>query len=304
MAFYRVAPGQPVADVIADIMATWAVGEPITTTGVTHTGLTLGAVFDWTTIAEALTALAEMVNGQWDVVPVAGGGDLRFEARGTATLSSIVIHETGLVRMVKEQSDRQRLTTVQTVIGASPSGGTRTDEFQTDGVTREWPLTYPVDRVTEIALDGVSQDFSWLRRRVADRHRALGRRATQHADARPPAQELIVLYNWNFPLVITREIRRRASSPGGASIGSSRMPASTPSRPSRPAARRCSRATITRRPSTRRRSSPFWRGRSRASSPRCGCRRSASGASGGSSTARRSGGAGTSLIWSRGDRGA
>ena len=202
--FYRVPPGRPVILVVRDIMQTWAAGEPITTVGVVHTGLTLGAVFDWITIAEALTALAEMVNGQWNVVPVPGGGDLRFESRGAATLSPIVIHQTGLVRLVDEQIDRQRLTTVQTVIGASPSGGTRTDEFVTDGVTREWPLTYPVDRVTEISLDGVGQDFSgagaaW---RIDTRRSVV----IQLSDPIVPAgRELIVLYNWNFPLVITRE---------------------------------------------------------------------------------------------------
>ena len=202
--YVRTGENQVVGDVVRAVMRDHADGEGMTTTQVDASDVVRGDVFDYITVAEALSRLADQANCIWCVDPYL---DLVFRSRDSLTVSSVVLREgaDGNLQTIRQRSDRQHWRNVQTVIGATPQAGQRREDFTGDGARREYPLQYRVDRVVEVSVNGVSQGFTaetdpWS----VDTARSV----LVHDAAETPlasSDELSVLYNYNFPIVVTRE---------------------------------------------------------------------------------------------------
>ena len=202
--YVRTGENAVVGDIARGLISDYADGEGITTNQVAASDTVRGDVFDYITVAEALSRLADQANCIWCVDAYR---DLVFRSRDSLTLSSIALREgsAGNLQTIRQRSDRQHWRNVQTVIGATPQAGQRREDFNGDGATREYPLQYRVDRVIEVSLNGVSQGFTsetdpWsvdIARSVLV-HGALETLLTA-------TDELSVLYNYNFPIIVTRE---------------------------------------------------------------------------------------------------
>ena len=202
--YVRTGENQVVGDVVRTLLQDHADGEGITTNQVDASDLVRGDVFDYITVAEALTRLADQANCIWCVDPYR---DLVFRSRDSLTVSSVVLREgaDGNLATIRQRSDRQHWRNVQTVIGATPQAGQRREDFRGNDSRREYPLQYRVDRVIEVSVNGVSQGFTeetdpWS---VDTERSVLVQDAAETLLA--PADELSVLYNYNFPIVVTRE---------------------------------------------------------------------------------------------------
>ena len=202
--YVRTGENAVVGDLVRALIQDHADGEGITTLQVEASDVVKGDVFDYITVAEALTRLADQANCLWCIDPYR---DLVFRSRDSLTVSQVVLREGvgGNLQAIRQRSDRQHWRNVETVIGGTPQAGQRREDFLGNSQRREYPLQYRVDRVIEVSVNGVSQGFST----AADPWSVdTARSVLVHAAAETPlaaSDELSVLYNYNFPIVVTRE---------------------------------------------------------------------------------------------------
>ena len=196
--FVRTQSDQPVGDIVRTLINDHASSVGLNLAGVTATDTVKGDVFDYITVAEALNRLATQSNSVWCVT---AQKVLMFVPRDLIRRSSAVIDGETLEGDFELATDRQHLRTVQTVIGGPYQHGQRRQDFNGDGVSNEYGLHYLVSRVIEVSVNGVSQDFNG----PMDVWQVDVRRSVLVGAVLQPSDELSVLYNYNFPIVITRE---------------------------------------------------------------------------------------------------
>ena len=209
--FVRTDVNTPVGDIVRTIATDYLSGEGFTTTQVEASNVVKGDVFDYITVAEAFNRLARSANCVWCVSP---DKDIVFRHRDSLPQSSVALDGNNLEK-ISRRLDRQNFRSVHTVIGGPHQGGQRRQDFTNalssyppNGARREFPLSYRVDRIIKVSIDGVSQSFDTSSSGTApwyiDKKRSvLVQRSTETAIG--TTQELSVIYNYNFPIVVTRE---------------------------------------------------------------------------------------------------
>ena len=198
----RTGENQPVEDLVRQLIHDHADGEGFTTRQVVASDLVQGDVYDYIPVSEALARLAEQSNSVWCVDPYR---DLVFHARDAVQPTTITLDEQQNLARIVRKVDRQHWRNVQTVIGSTPAAGQRREDFTGDGTRREFSLQFRLDKIVQVSVNGASQGFSgdadpW----TVDRARSVLVRRASHPPLGADAS-LEVVYNYNFPMVVTRE---------------------------------------------------------------------------------------------------
>ena len=211
--YERTIEGETQAQLIARIGRKYLMEERIDTSmGVVASDVVTPDVFNWIKFSEFLDRLADQSNSVWHVTPLennpAYDGLLEFEPRTGIETAPYELNLLNTSKIVIED-DLQRHRTRQTVIGSGPKlPGQLLETFEGDGRTREFILKFRLDRIIDIAENGVSQDFGGEddgHRWIVDSSRSTIRlRDGQPTPAGEPNPDTIeVLYDYKDQLIST-----------------------------------------------------------------------------------------------------
>lgn len=162
--YERTIDGETQAQLIARMGRKYLSEERIDTAmGVVATDVVKPDVFNWIKYSEFLDRLADESNSVWHITPLENNPDydglLEFEPRTGIENATYELNLLNTSKILLED-ELQRHRTRQTVIGAGPKlPGQLLETFTGDGRTREFILKFRLDRIIDIAENGVSQDF-------------------------------------------------------------------------------------------------------------------------------------------------
>ena len=198
--YVRTLTDESVGELAKTIVNDHMADEGISLAGVRDATAIKGDVWDYISPGQAFSRICEQANAVWCIDDYR---TLWIVGRDSIYDGGFLIQESDLLKPTLIEDDR-RLRTVQTVIGGSPQSGQERDSFTGDSSTREFRLQFRLDRIIEVSINGVSVDLSATNAEWSiDTKRSIIKQA---ASATPldNTQELSVLYNYNFPIVVTR----------------------------------------------------------------------------------------------------
>ena len=200
--YVRTLSNRAVGDLARQIVTDHMAGEGISLAGIRDSTAIQGDVWDYISPAQAFTRICDQANAVWCIDDYR---TLWIVPRNAVRDPGLNLTESDFDNPAWGEDDRL-LRSRQTVIGGSPQSGQRRDDFAGDGSTKEFRLEFRLDRIIEVSVNGVTVDASgspgsaWS----IDRERSI---IVQSDTAQPlrTDQTLSVLYNYNFPIVVTVE---------------------------------------------------------------------------------------------------
>ena len=201
--YERTIDGETVAETIVRIFNKYGGPTGITTTEVVGSDVVEPQVFDYITLREFLNRVEVQSGSAWKVTP---SGSLQFRPRGGFPVAPFTL-TTDNIETLSIDEDLQRHRTRQIVVGGTLPSGQKRDSFMGTGTKREYQLERRLDRIIELAVNGVSRDFG----PEADGHEwivDMERSTVTHRSSFTPlsaTDEMVALYDYNGTVILARE---------------------------------------------------------------------------------------------------
>ncbi len=210
-------------DIIKDIVATALAGEGITTTNVQDGPVVTKILFNYCTATDAFNELAELAGFGWYVD---FDKDLHFFDRATNAAPFNITDALNNARAVKVSRPKDRYRNRQFVRGSNALSDYRTETFAGDGSRREFFVTFPMQTVPTVKVNGIvktvgirgidsGKDWYWSQGSDAISQDTSG--AVLRA-----GDTLTVIYRFLYPVLLVKEdstqISARQAVEGGTGV--------------------------------------------------------------------------------------